>query len=102
MRFLLPHPIQRRYYLRERVTYQYIGEFIVPKDPPYDMTMGDSMFTTGEHYSGTDYGSHVFNDMDYDAFRAARLMPPIHDRFESSQQRPRTALQGVSRRGSTG
>ena len=89
MRFLLPHPHFRRYYLGERVTFQHIHEFLVPQDPPLDMTLGDAMVITEEHTGGVDYGLLVLPEENYATFRAARLMPPIGDRFV--QRRPGTA-----------
>lgn len=88
MRFLLPHPTFRRYYLGERVTVQFDQGQFVPNDPPVDMLDGTAMVIEETHYSGVFYVSLIDWSGDYSDFRASRLMPKIGSRFSSQGSQP--------------
>ena len=86
-RFLLPHPVHRRYYLGERVAIQLVQRQFVPLDPPADMLDGDSMEISEMSYISTPFMQLIDSSLMYSDFRG-RLMPPIGSRFSSQGSAP--------------
>ena len=91
-RFLLPHPVHRRYYLGERVALQLVQQQFVPLDPPADMLDGDSMEVSEMSYLSTPFMQLIDSTAMYSDFRAARLMAPIGSRFSSQGSAPPSGL----------
>ncbi|XP_037497627.1 uncharacterized protein LOC119371479 [Jatropha curcas] len=81
-RFVLSHPILRRYYLGERVDFQVRGCGSVPLPPPKDMRAGKQMVLTDVHTEGIPH-MELIRGGDYDEFCQVFLMRPIGSRFDS-------------------